>query len=100
MTISEQVIAEVTANLIRKTDTSSEEISAYLKEFYSLYHVIYPDLDMHLQAQQLREDYCLSFWDSLIVAAALKADCEVLYSEDMHDGLLVNKRLRVINPLK
>jgi predicted nucleic acid-binding protein len=41
MTISEQVIAEVTANLIRKTDTSSQEITAYLKEFYSLYQVIY-----------------------------------------------------------
>ncbi len=99
MIISEQVIAEVTANLIRKTDTSSQEITAYLKEFYSLYQVVYPDLDMHLQAQQLRENYCFSFWDSLIVAAALKANCETLYSEDMQDGLLVNKTLRIINPL-
>jgi predicted nucleic acid-binding protein len=54
---------------------------------------------MHLQAQQLRENYCFSFWDSLIVAAALKANCETLYSEDMQDGLLVNKTLRIINPL-
>lgn len=34
--ISEQVIAEVTVNLIRKTDTSQQEVSAYLKEFYRL----------------------------------------------------------------
>ena len=44
-------------------NTPEAEISAYLHEFYSQYNVIMPDLKMHIQAQQLRKDYCLSFWD-------------------------------------
>jgi predicted nucleic acid-binding protein len=34
----------------------------------------------------------------MIAAAALLADCDTLYSEDMHDGLLVAGRLRITNP--
>ncbi len=98
MFMSEQVIAEVIVNLLRKTNTTETEISAYLHEYYTLYHVISPDLGMHLQAQNLRQHYCLSFWDSLIVAAALKAECEILYSEDMQHGLVVEQGLRIHNP--
>ena len=43
--------------------------------------------------------YSLSYWDSMIVAAALEASCTVLYSEDMQNGLLVDQRLRIMNPL-
>jgi predicted nucleic acid-binding protein len=31
-------------------------------------------------------------------AAALHAGCDTLYSEDMHHGLLLEGRLRVVNP--
>jgi predicted nucleic acid-binding protein len=34
----------------------------------------------------------------MIVAAALLAGCDVLYSEDMHDGLVIEERLRIVNP--
>jgi predicted nucleic acid-binding protein len=36
----------------------------------------------------------------MIVAAALLAGCETLYSEDMQDGLLIDNRLRISNPFK
>jgi predicted nucleic acid-binding protein len=48
----------------------------------------------------LREQYAFSFWDSLIVSSALHAEAAVLYSEDMQDGLVVEKRVRIINPFK
>ena len=34
----------------------------------------------------------------MIVAAALIAGCTTLWSEDMHDGLLVEGQLRIVNP--
>lgn len=34
----------------------------------------------------------------MIVAAALEAGCDALCSEDMHDGLIVDGRLTVVNP--
>jgi predicted nucleic acid-binding protein len=40
----------------------------------------------------------LSIWDSLIVEAALRADCAVLYSEDLQHDRTIDNRLRVVNP--
>ena len=49
-----------------------------------------------LKASSLREQYSISYWDSLIVAAALEANCQLLYSEDMQDGLKI-KSLTIRN---
>ena len=53
-----------------------------------------------LDAFRIRERYRLGFYDSQIVAAALSAGASVLYSEDLHDGLLVDGRVRVISPFR
>lgn len=42
--------------------------------------------------------YGFSHWDSLIVAAALEAECTTLYSEDMQHGRVIEGRLTIINP--
>ena len=49
-------------------------------------------------ALEIRERYGFSWYDSLIVAAALESGCELLYSEDMQHGQVIEGRLRVINP--
>lgn len=41
--------------------------------------------------------FIYSFYDSLIIAAALEARCQVLYSEDMQDGQAV-RGLKIANP--
>ena len=40
----------------------------------------------------------LNFCDAAMVAAALHAECERFYSEDLHDGLVVDGRLQIFNP--
>lgn len=40
----------------------------------------------------------ISFWDGLVVEAALRAGCSTLYSEDLQDGWVVDGRLTVVNP--
>jgi len=42
--------------------------------------------------------YDFQLFDSLVVALAIEADCEILYTEDMQHGLLVNKKLQILNP--
>ena len=44
---------------------------------------------------QVSERYGFSVYDSMIVAAALLAECPVLYSEDLQDGQVLEKRLTV-----
>ena len=49
-------------------------------------------------AIDLGERYQLSHWDALIVASALHAGCDTLYSEDLQDGQVFEDRLKVSNP--
>lgn len=60
--------------------------------------VVAMDAVMISEAIALGGSYGFSHWDSLIVAAALRAGCDSLYSEDMQHGLVVEKRLTIVNP--
>ncbi|SCB19680.1 Predicted nucleic acid-binding protein, contains PIN domain [Rhizobium multihospitium] len=51
-----------------------------------------------LAALQLVERYNFSFYDATMVAAAIEAGCTRYHSEDLHDGLLVEKQLTIVNP--
>ncbi|MDH4216365.1 MAG: PIN domain-containing protein [Gallionella sp.] len=42
--------------------------------------------------------YGLSWYDSLIVAAALDAGCDTLYTEDLQHGQVIDGKLTVFNP--
>ena len=37
-------------------------------------------------------------FDAVIVASAIEGHCDILYSEDMHHSLVVDKSLTIINP--
>ena len=56
------------------------------------------DLDLHRLGLRFAERYRLSVYDAMIAAAALTAECDTLYSEDMHDGLVIDGRVRIVNP--
>ena len=58
------------------------------------------DDGIHRDGLRLAQRYRLSVYDGMIVAAALAADCDVLYSEDMHHGLIVDDRLEIVNPFR
>jgi len=49
-------------------------------------------------AINLGERYQLSHWDAMIVASALHAGCDTLYSEDLQNGQVFEDRLKVDNP--
>jgi len=49
-------------------------------------------------ARNLIDKYDFQLFDGIIVAAALEANCHILYSEDLQHGLVVEKRLEIINP--
>lgn len=49
-------------------------------------------------ARNLLDRYDFQLFDSIVVASELEADCHILYSEDLHHGLLVENRMKIINP--
>ena len=100
VTVSPQVINEVCVNLIRKAQFSEPQVQRLIEAFYAKYVVVEVSKALLLTASALRQQYAFSFWDSTIVASAIQAGASVLYSEDMQDGLVVENRVRIINPFE
>ncbi|HEX6985214.1 MAG TPA: PIN domain-containing protein [Planctomycetaceae bacterium] len=98
--VSVQVINEVCSNLLRKAGYPNFRIGRLVRSFYRRCTVVGLDRDLMLDAAALRDAYSLSYWDSLVVAAADRSGVPVLYSEDLQDGLVVRGRLRIENPFR
>lgn len=60
---------------------------------------VQPSLDLFHEALDIGARYRISWYDSLILAAASKAKCTVLYSEDLSHGTKING-VRVENPFR
>jgi predicted nucleic acid-binding protein len=56
------------------------------------------DIDTHSDALRIAERYGYTIFDALMVASAVRANCNILWSEDMHEGHVIGKRLRIANP--
>lgn len=96
--ISVQVLNEFAAVAVRKLAMSWTEIREVLTPIRTICSVEPISVQTHDRGLQIAERYRLSIYDSMIVAAALLAGCKMLYSEDMHDNLIIDGHLTVRNP--
>jgi predicted nucleic acid-binding protein len=96
--ISVQVLNEAMVNCRRKAGLGWDETGAFLAGIRALCPVEELTLRTHDTGRALAERYGFATHDAMIVAAALIAGCTTLWSEDMQDGLLVEDRLRIVNP--
>lgn len=96
--LSSQVVIEVVANLLRKGNFSEVQIIKFVEDVYQDHLVIDVSPKVMLEASQLRSKYSFSYFDSLIVSAALETGSTLLYSEDMHNGLIIEGQLTIVNP--
>lgn len=98
--VSTQVINEVCVNGVKKAHFSEQQVQQLIESFYAKYVVVDLSKSLLLKASALRRQNALSFWDSIVVSIALHANVSVLYSEDIQDGLVIENKVRIINPLK
>ena len=89
-TISVQVLNEMSNVAIRKHGMTWSQVSALLE----------PGIDAQQLAESLGHFFVALEVVALAAQAALLAGADILYSEDMHDGLLVEDRLRIRNPFR
>lgn len=96
--ISVQVLNEFASVMSKKMRQPWREVERFL----SVIRVRFPSaapltLETHAAAVALARDHSLVFYDALILAAAIEAGCETLYSEDFQHGQRFGE-LRVVNP--
>jgi predicted nucleic acid-binding protein len=98
--ISVQVLNEITNAARRKMRLSWPETRELLGLVRSFLEIRPVTIETHEAGLDYAERYGFSTYDGMIVAAAVASDCDTLWSEDMHDGLVVDGRLRIANPFK
>jgi predicted nucleic acid-binding protein len=99
--VSVQGLNEFTNVARRKLGMTWAEVREGLAAIRTLCRAILPvDVDTHNDALRVAERYGCAIFDALVVAAALRANCGILWSADMQDGLVVDGRLRIANPFR
>ncbi len=97
--ISIQVLNEFTSVSLRKRGVDWLEIEESLDIIAQLASSMRAvSYDVHDLGRVVAQRYQLGFYNSSIISASLLDDCEVLYSEDMHHGLVIDDRLTITNP--
>jgi len=96
--ISTQVLSEYINVVKRKLKLPKDEIMDVCLQNIELCILQPVSLATLKYARFLLDRYDFQLFDSIIVASALEANCHILYSEDLHHGLLVENRMKVINP--
>lgn len=84
---STQVLAEFAATLLHKLSPPArpEDVIAILNALGPI-RLVVPDGDLVRRAVEARSEYGLHFWDGMIVAAAERAGCGQLWTEDLNPG--------------
>lgn len=97
-TISTQVLSETANVALRKLALPLAETRKLLTTLESMCRVeMIASACLH-RALDITERYGFSWYDSLIVATALEAGCDTLYTEDMQHGQVINGTLTITNP--
>jgi predicted nucleic acid-binding protein len=98
--ISVQVLNEFTNVATRKFAMSLDEVREFLETVRNICRTDPLTVEVHDRAVDVMGRYKFSFYDSVIVASALRADCKILYSEDLQHGQVIDRRLKIIDPFR
>lgn len=99
--ISYQVIQEF-CNVACSKFSSAMKISdcrLYIRDFLEPICEIYPTIDLFTEALSIKEETSLGFYDALIVASSVRANCRTLLSEDMNHGQEI-RGVKILNPFR
>jgi predicted nucleic acid-binding protein len=100
-TISVQVLNEFVSVARRKLNKSWEEVRHAL----GILRIFFPEpapvtVKTHDIAISIAERYKYSIYDGLILASALGTGCNIVYSEDLQDGQVIEQSLTIRNPFR
>ena len=97
-TISTQVINEFCNVSLKRFKLSPARVGELVKAFSELYSIVSINSGTTLKGLQVNEKYKYSFYDSMIIAAALESGCTTLLTEDLQHGQTIERRLKITNP--
>lgn len=98
--LSTQTINEFVNITTRKKMLNNIQILEVIDDLFSVFTIVLIDQRVIQKALALANKHHYSYFDSLMLASALQAECSILYSEDMHHNQVLEKKLQIINPFQ
>jgi predicted nucleic acid-binding protein len=89
--VSVQVLNEFASVASRKLAMTILEIREILSTIRAVCIVNPLDIETHELGLDMAERYGFSIYDGLIVAAAVRAGCAILYTKDLRQGQMIEK---------
>jgi len=94
-----QALGELFTVLTRKAKWPAHDARAAVLSWRDAYNTVGTTTAVMIEAMELVTSHKLSLWDSAMLAAAAQADCRILLSEGLQDGLIW-RGVIVQNPFK
>ena len=96
--ISVQVLNEFTSASLKKIKVSTKELDEFLGLFLEIFTIKPLDVETFNSSLRISRRYGYHQYDSMIIAAAIQAGCQRLYSEDLQHKQVIDKKLQIVNP--
>jgi predicted nucleic acid-binding protein len=95
--ISTQVLNEFCNVCIGKLDLSTEKVELAIDEIIEQCTVLLVE-DRNIKlALEIHKHYGYKYFDCLMLASAIDADCKYFITEDMADGQIINNKITIVN---
>lgn len=95
---STQILNEINNVMIKKWRMPHDMVKSILNDVQRISTLVYVTEDIIDKAVDLHFRYGFSYYDCLMLASALDSDCNVIYTEDMNSGQIIDNKLKIINP--
>ena len=96
--MSLQVLNEFANVSLKKLGMTEDEVRQYIEAFQRM-RIVFQQSGWTVRALEIRKQYGLQFYDSLLLAAAEASGCDEFWTEDLNDGQMYCG-IKAVNPLK
>ncbi len=97
--ISTQVVNENINVCIKKFHFPKEKAFQHGRVLIDRFHLCLIDTSIIMKAFEICKTTNYSYWESLILATAIKNDCRVIFTEDLNEGQQIES-LEIYNPFR
>jgi predicted nucleic acid-binding protein len=86
---------------LKKCNWCTERIQEHLDNIELVCDEVFPiNKNTINKALILKDRYSYSYYDCIMLASALDGNCNVIFTEDMSDGQIINDTLKIVNPFR
>jgi predicted nucleic acid-binding protein len=96
--ISIQAVNETSYILLKKFKLPIDQLEQVIQFMKNQFKISSLSANILDQTISIYNKYHFSFWDSMMIAAALENHCSIIFTEDLSHDQLIENRLRIVNP--